>query len=304
MRELVVCSGKGGTGKTSVVASFAALARHSVLVDCDVDAADLHLVVDPEVERREEFRGGREARIDQNRCAGCGTCYDLCRFGAIEEKETPEGGWEYRVDPLACEGCGVCVHFCPERAIEFPRTVDGEWFVSRTRHGPLVHARLGIAAENSGKLVTLVRNQGRELAKQRNLDLILVDGPPGIGCPVIASMTGADAVLVVTEPSKSALHDLNRVADLARHFHIPVTVCINKYDVNENMTGQIRQYCKDKGFEVVGKIPFDSQVTRAQLSSTTVVERDSSPAADAIRKVWEKVKSNLANKIETGRKSA
>jgi MinD superfamily P-loop ATPase len=293
VRELVVCSGKGGTGKTSVVASFAALAADSVLVDCDVDAADLHLVLEPTIERREEFRSGREARIDLARCAGCGTCYDLCQFSAITELANPDGSCTYQVDPLSCEGCGVCVHFCPEGAIDFPQTVNGQWFVSKTRHGPMVHARLGIAAENSGKLVTLVRNEAREVAKRRNLDLILVDGPPGIGCPVIASVTGADAVLVVTEPSKSALHDLKRVADLVRHFGIPLAVCINKHDVNPALSDEIGRYCGENGFEMVGTIPFDAQVTRAQLDGTTVVERDSSPAAEAIRTVWNKVMKSL-----------
>lgn len=295
MRELVVCSGKGGTGKTSVVASFAALADNAVVVDCDVDAADLHLVLDPTIKLREDFRGGKEARIDQNLCMDCGTCYDLCQFSAVKEHANPDGSCKYSVDPLACEGCGVCVHFCPEKAIEFPQTVNGQWFVSETRHGPLVHARLGIAAENSGKLVSLVRDQARKLAKQRELDLILIDGPPGIGCPVIASITGADAVLVVTEPSKSALHDLKRVVDLARHFGIPVAVCINKYDINQNVAEEIIQYCGERSIEVIGKIPFDAQVTRAQLESTTVVERNSSPAAEAIKAVWKNTKSTLGS---------
>jgi MinD superfamily P-loop ATPase len=297
MRELVVCSGKGGTGKTSVVASFAALAERSVLVDCDVDAADLHLLLDPRIEHREQFCGGKEAWIDQDLCATCGACYDLCRFSAVTEHPKPDGSRRYSVDPLACEGCGVCVYFCPEQAIRFPETVGGEWFVSETRHGPFVHARLGIAAENSGKLVTLVRNRARDLAKQRELDLILVDGPPGIGCPVIASITGADAVLAVTEPTKTALHDLKRVADLTRYFKIPLAVCINKYDINKNQTKEVSQYCKDNGFEIVGKIPFDPQVTQAQLDGITVVERNSSPAAAAIKKVWENIKSSIENPV-------
>jgi MinD superfamily P-loop ATPase len=295
VRELVVCSGKGGTGKTSVLASFAALAQNTVVADCDVDAADLHLVLDPSIERREEFYGGREAWIDQNRCAGCAGCYDLCRYSAIVEHTDTDGRLTYSVDPLSCEGCGVCVHFCPERAIRFPEKLSGEWFVSETRHGPFVHARLGIAAENSGKLVTLVRNQARSLAEKRNMDLVLIDGPPGIGCPVIASITGADAVLVVTEPTKTALHDLKRVADLSRYFRIPVSVCINKYDINTDEAEEIVRYCAEKNFEIVGTVPYDPHVTRAQMAGTTVVEYGSSPAADAIRQVWDKTRTSILN---------
>jgi MinD superfamily P-loop ATPase len=265
------------------------LATNAVLVDCDVDAADLHLILTPKIEQRREFSGGKEAMIRQSDCLGCGTCYDLCQFAAIEEKSGPGGSITYSVDPLACEGCGVCVHFCPEEAIDFPEAVSGEWFVSETRHGPLVHARLGIAAENSGKLVALVRNEAKKLAKERSLDLLLVDGPPGIGCPVIASLTGANTALVVTESTMSGLHDLQRVVGLARHFGIPVSVCINKYDINDTVTQQICDYCREQGLSVVGKIPFDPQVTAAQMESVSVVEHNSSPAAEAIRDIWIKV---------------
>ena len=293
MQELVVCSGKGGTGKTSVVASFAALADNPVLVDCDVDAADLHLILTPKIERRSVFSGGKEAVIRQSDCTGCGMCHDLCQFAAIEENRDRDGITTYSVDPLACEGCGVCVHFCPDQAIDFPEAVSGEWFVSETRHGPLVHARLGIAAENSGKLVALVRNEAKSLAKERSRDLLLVDGPPGIGCPVIASLSGADTALVVTEPTLSGLHDLKRVVDLAKHFGIPVTVCVNKYDINETMTERIGDYCREQRLSVVGKIPFDPQVTAAQLKGVSVVEHNSSPAAEAIRDIWNKVQLSL-----------
>lgn len=293
MRELVVCSGKGGTGKTSVVASFVALAAGSVVADCDVDAADLHLVLSPKIEQRHEFRSGKETSIRQDDCMNCGMCHDFCRFNAIEEHLDPSGITTYTVDPLACEGCGVCVHFCPERAIDFTEALSGEWFVSETKHGPMVHARLGIAADNSGKLVTLVRNQARQIAVQRKLDLLLVDGPPGIGCPVIASLTGADSVLVVTEPSMSGLHDLQRVVGLAEHFGIPVSVCINKFDINTAVTKDINEFCRERRLFVAGEIPFDPQVTAAQLASTSAVEHDSSPAAEAIKETWSKIQLSL-----------
>ena len=295
MKEIVVCSGKGGTGKTSFIASFAALAANSVLVDCDVDAADLHLVLPHRIIQRREFRSGKEAIIRQDDCNGCGTCYDLCEFSAIEESHNPDGSNSYVIDPLVCEGCGVCVHFCPEQAIDFPETVSGEWFISETPHGPLVHARLGIAAENSGKLVALVRNEAKKLAKQRNLDLLLVDGPPGIGCPVIASLTGATVALVVTEPTVSGLHDLERVVELAGYFHIPVFVCINKYDINSVVTEKICDYCREQKLTFVGKIPYDPEVTAAQLAGTSVVEHNSSAAAKAIEDTWRNIQLSLAD---------
>ena len=295
MKEIVVCSGKGGTGKTSIVASFAALAKDSVLVDCDVDAADLHLILAPEIQRQEEFRSGKQAFIRPDDCLGCGTCAALCEFSAIEVEDRPNGSCVYSVDPLACEGCGVCVQFCPENAIDFPEVVSGEWFVSETRHGPLIHARLGIAAENSGKLVTVVRNEAKALAEKRNLDLLLVDGPPGIGCPVIASLTGADVAVVVTEPTVSGLHDLKRVVGLAGHFHIPVLVCVNKYDINETVSDEILDYCRDEGLTFVGKIPYDPEVTAAQLAATSVVEHNSSPSSEAIRETWENIQLTLTS---------
>ncbi len=293
MRELVVCSGKGGTGKTSVVAAFAALATDPVLVDCDVDAADLHLVLSPRIEYREIFLSGREAHIRREACAGCGTCREVCQFGGIHACPDGTGGELFSVDSLACEGCGVCVRFCPEQAIDFPERTCGEWFVSQTRHGPFVHAQLGIAAENSGKLVTLVRTQARRLAEERARRLLLVDGPPGIGCPVIASLAGADLALVVTEPTVSGLHDLERVVRLARYFEVPVSVCLNKHDLNETVAQRIGDYCDVAELPVVGRIPYDPQVTAAQLASTSVVEHDGSPAAIAIREIWNRVEEQL-----------
>lgn len=280
VRELVVISGKGGTGKTSVTASFAVLAGRAVVADCDVDAADLHLVLSPEVRERHEFWSGREARIRAADCTGCGLCQPPCRFGAIQ----PADG-VYRVDPVACEGCGVCVQVCPHGAIDFPERRCGEWMVSDTRVGPMVHARLGVAAENSGKLVSTVRQEARRIAAADGYPWVLVDGPPGIGCPVIASLTGAARVLVVTEPTVSGEHDLQRVLSLARHFDIPAAVCVNKWDINPDMTARIEAAAGQGGARAIGRIRYDSAVTRAQLAARVVVEIGG-PAAEDIGTIW------------------
>ena len=292
MRELVVISGKGGTGKTSILASFAVLAGKAVLADCDVDAADLHLVLTPTVRRREVFRSGNEAVIRPDLCQGCGKCAELCRFAAVlRNLEDPPGdsSSRYRIDATACEGCGVCVDHCPHGAIEFPERVCGDWFVSDTRCGPLVHARLHPAAENSGKLVATVRQEARRLAESKGFGLVLVDGPPGIGCPVISSVTGASAVLAVSEPTVSGEHDLSRVLELCRHFGIPAAVCVNKWDLNPQMTEQIEAKAAVGGAGVLGRIPYDRAVTAAQLEARAVVETGG-PAAAAIRAVWERFK--------------
>ncbi len=282
MKELVVISGKGGTGKTSVVASFAALAERPVLADCDVDAADLHLVLSPTVKHEEEFSGGKQARILPEKCTGCGTCLELCRFDAI--RESPAG--DYQVDPVACEGCGVCAWFCPEKAIEFGSVVNGRWFVSDTRFGPMVHARLGVAEENSGKLVTLVRNQARKIAEEGDYPYLIGDGAPGIGCPVIASIAGADLVLIVTEPTVAGVHDLERVADLTKHFGIRTAVCVNKFDLNPEVTEEIMGRASSRGLEPAGRIRYDRAVTAAQVERKSVVEHTDGPVAGDIRDVW------------------
>ena len=283
MREIVIISGKGGTGKTSVTASFAVLAGDAVLADCDVDAADLHLLLAPQVIERHEFRSGHQAVIRTESCSGCGTCQRLCRFGAIRAT-----GDRFEVDPVGCEGCGVCVRFCPEQAIDFPESVCGEWMVSRTRCGPMVHARLGVAAENSGKLVSTVRKEARRIAETGPHPLLLVDGPPGIGCPVIASLTGASLVLAVTEPTVSGAHDLDRVLALARHFQIPASVCVNKWDLNPEMADTIETAARQKDARPAGRIRYDPGVTRAQLVAKTVVETDT-VAAEDIRRLWDEL---------------
>ena len=295
MKELVVISGKGGTGKTSIVASFAALADKVVLADCDVDAADLHLVLNPKIVRRESFSGGKRARIKPGHCIACGKCEELCRFDAIYFDGPGNGRVDktFCIDPIACEGCGVCAWFCVENAIEFAPAVNGEWYVSETRHGPMVHAKLGVAEENSGKLVSTVRKEAGTLAEQRGLDLVLIDGSPGIGCPVIASITGADLVLIVTEPTLSGLHDLGRVADVARHFGIAGLVCINKWDINPDVGAEIERQACERGLTVVGRVRYDRAVTDAQVRKQAVVEYQQNGCAEDIRVVWDAVSRSL-----------
>jgi MinD superfamily P-loop ATPase len=284
MKELVVISGKGGTGKTSLVASFAVLAGNAVIADCDVDAADLHLILEPTEKARHEFRSGYVAEIETRLCESCGICTELCRFGALIESQ----GFGYnstRIDPHACEGCGVCVRVCPNRAIKLKEKVAGDWMVSDTRVGPMVHAHLAIAADNSGKLVTTVRQTAKKLAEQSGRALILVDGPPGIGCPAIAAFGGASQCLVVAEPTVSGRHDMERVLALAKHFHVPASVCVNKWDINPAQTEEIEQFASGAGAAVVGRVRYDHEVTKAQLQALAPVETDAPSGAD-IRNVW------------------
>lgn len=282
MKELIVISGKGGTGKTSLTAAFANLAANIVLCDADVDAADLFLITEPRIQETHIFKSGHKASIMSDRCSECGLCLELCRFNAIRE--------DFTVDQLSCEGCGVCVYFCPEKAIAFPENTCGEWYISETRMGPMVHARLNIAEENSGKLVALVRGEARKLAENRRADMILTDGPPGIGCPVIAAIGGASAVLIVTEPTVSGRHDMDRVIELARYFKVPAMVCINKYDLNPEMAGEILAEAERKGCSITGRIPFDSSFVKSMVQKQTVIEYDpESPASKAVKMVWERV---------------
>ncbi len=286
MKELVVISGKGGTGKTSVTASFAALSGRCVIADCDVDAADLHLILDSRIRERHAFYAGHEAFIRPEDCIGCGTCLAYCRYGAVMRNGPSAEEAQFIIDPIACEGCGVCARLCPAKAIDFPERLCGEWMISETRHSPLVHARLANAAENSGKLVSTVRREARRIAEEENRSLILVDGPPGIGCPVIASLTGAMQALVVTEPTVSGEHDLERILALTRHFDMPVAVCVNKWDLNPEMTERIEEKARRLGARTAGRIRYDTAVTQAQLQAKAVVETDA-PSASDIRQLWE-----------------
>lgn len=282
MKEIVVLSGKGGTGKTSLTAAFAQLADKCVVCDADVDGADLHLLLDPKNERCADFMGGGLAKIDHERCDGCGKCVELCKFEAISQ--------DYIVDPISCEGCGVCVDLCPAGAIDFPTQKCGEWFVARARSGPMVHARLGIAQENSGKLVSLIRREARELAVENNCDLIITDGPPGIGCPVIASISGATMLVLVVEPTLSGCHDMDRVIDLAAHFRIPGMVLVNKYDLNPEMTAVIEARAQERNILLLGRIPFDKGFVTSMVEAKTIIDaEETNEVAGIVRDLWEKI---------------
>ena len=285
IREIVIVSGKGGTGKTSLAAAFAALAKNGILCDADVDAADLHLLMQPEVKERTDFMGGSKAVINPDLCTGCGTCRTLCRFDAISDR--------YEVDPIRCEGCGVCVDFCPEQAIDFPVQRCGEWYISATRFGPMVHARLGIAEENSGRLVSLIRTETKKRAEERGLDLILTDGPPGIGCPVIAAIGGATALVIVVEPTVSGIHDMERVVDLAAHFKVPGMVIVNKFDLNVKMTETIEKLAVKRNIVVLGRVPFDPVFTHSMVQGQNLFEYgEETPTRQVVRDIWAKIVSS------------
>ena len=285
MKEVVVLSGKGGTGKTSIVGCFAAIARSKVLADCDVDAADLHLLLNPRAQEENEFWSGQVAVIDGEKCTECGLCQELCYFNAISD---------FKVDPVSCEGCGFCYHACPDKAITMTECLSGHWFVSQTRYGPLVHARLGIAEENSGKLVAVVRQNARSIAEKENYEYIITDGPPGIGCPVISSLSGTDLALLVTEPTLSGIHDLERVLGVCRHFGVPALVCVNKYDINEDNTRRIEQYCTGQGVDMVSKIPVDNMVTEAMVRGIPVVEYNRNGVSQDIERLWSTITGRLS----------
>ena len=284
MKQITIISGKGGTGKTTIAASIAALTHNPVIADCDVDAADLHLLLNPHIKSKQEFRGSKEAVIDESKCTDCMSCDGVCRFDAIDG---------HKIDTILCEGCGVCAYLCPENAITLREKISGYAFISETKYGPMVHARLNIAEETSGKLVSLVRNEARKIAEVEGRELILIDGPPGIGCPVIASLSGVDRALIVTEPTMSGLHDLERILGVARHFGIASLVCINKYDINKENTNRIIEFCRRNGISVVGKILYDPIVTKAMVAGKPIVEFSDGQVSREIERIWNNVERSL-----------
>ncbi|MBN1353258.1 MAG: 4Fe-4S dicluster domain-containing protein [Candidatus Omnitrophica bacterium] len=291
-KELVVISGKGGTGKTSLTASFVALSRKVVISDCDVDAADLHLVLSPEIKTRGLFSGGVEADIDRDTCVQCGKCREACHFSAIVEHEE-NGKRYYTIDKLACEGCGVCKLVCKYDAVKNKPAVNGEWFMSDTRFGPMSHAKLGIAQENSGRLVSLVRDKAAILAEEANLDSAIMDGAPGTGCPVISSISGADYALAVTEPTVSGAHDLERVLKVINHFGVKSGVVVNKSDLNQEWTHRIKELAENYNSEFIGTVPYAREFTEAQMRKLSVVEYADNPLTENIKDIWRKIKVSI-----------
>jgi len=286
MKEIVIISGKGGTGKTVITGAFAALAKNKVIADCDVDAADLHLLLDPKIEESHIFKSGFTAFTNKKYCNGCGTCSTVCRFDAVKE--------DFSIDPISCEGCAFCSLACPEDAIEMKLNISGKWFISQTRLGPLVHAKLGIAEENSGKLVSLVRKKAKEIAEDKNYKWVIIDGSPGIGCPVIASITGVDCAVVVIEPTLSGLHDAERVIDVTKHFNIPVKVIINKYDLNYDITKKIENWSKDRNIQVLGKVVFSKEVVKSVVEGKTIIEYSSNKVTRSLNDIWGQLEKELA----------
>ncbi|MGY5853714.1 MAG: ATP-binding protein [Candidatus Thorarchaeota archaeon] len=284
VNEIAIISGKGGTGKTSIAAAFAAVADDIVLADCDVDAPDLHILLHPTVKREMEFRSSKVATIDTNLCTECGLCEEKCRFGAAHPP---------KIDPIACEGCGVCAYVCPEHAIEMKERVSGHLYESHTRFGPMSHAKLLPGEGNSGKLVTEVRNLAQELAKTQNTQSILIDGSPGIGCPVIATVTGIQLGVVVTEPTLSGIHDMKRALALLERFKTGAAVIINKYDLNLDNTKEIERFCQDHSVEVLGQLQFDPIITKAMVAAKTLPEfAPSHDLTKSLSNMWTRISEN------------
>jgi MinD superfamily P-loop ATPase len=287
LKQITVLSGKGGTGKTTITAAFTVLAGRAVVADCDVDAPDLQLLLHPEVLEAREFRGSKIAVIDHTKCIECGVCRERCRFDAITK--------DFVVDPFSCEGCGVCTIVCPVGAVSLTERISGYAFISKIKYGFMAHALLNAGEANSGKLVTMVRQNAKLLAEKERLNLIIIDGPPGIGCPVIASIAGIDAALVVTEPTMSGIHDLERVLQLLKHFNVRPFVCVNMYDVNKDNAYRIYRFCEENGVEVVGNIPFDPVVTEAMVNGRAVVEYSSEcDVTKEIAAIWNRLKAELS----------
>jgi len=294
VKQILIISGKGGTGKTVITASFAVLAENKVMVDADVDAANLYLLLSPQIKDKNKYMGSHSAFIDAEKCIGCGKCKEVCRFSAIKIGGSASGGnatgKNFVVDDLSCEGCGLCVLVCPKKAITLNEEETGEWFVSDTKYGPFVHAKLAIAQENSGKLVSVIREKAKDIAMEKNAEYIIIDGPPGIGCPVIASLSGIDTAVVVTEPSLSGMHDMERVIGVAKHFGVDTKVIINKYDINIENTNTIKKFCEEKNIEVLGQLPFSDIVSKSVVKGIPLVEFCNEQIAKDIIDLWDKVK--------------
>lgn len=286
MKEITIISGKGGTGKTSITAAFAAMAGSAVLCDNDVDASNLHLLLQPDVHESHVFQGAYVAKVDQQKCSSCGICYSYCRFDAIEI----DSDENYHINSFKCEGCRLCERVCPENAISSIRSTNNKWHISTTRYGTMVHAQMGPGEENSGKLVSLLRKKAVEIAKRNENKYVINDGPPGIGCEAISSITGTDLIVVVTEPTMSGLHDLERIATLIKNFKIPAFAIINKFDLQEEIANDIESYMEKEGIELIAKIPFSPEMVEATVAGETIIEyMPDSKISDLIRIAWKNI---------------
>lgn len=286
MKQVVILSGKGGTGKTTITGSLAVLVKSKVTVDCDVDAADLHLLLNPTKIEEHEFWSGEKAYINMDKCIQCGLCEKICHFDAIKN---------YNIDEISCEGCRFCANVCPVNAIEMHDNLAGRWFLSNTPYGLLVHAELGIAQENSGKLVTTIKKKAEEIARLEKFNYVICDGPPGIGCPVISSISGANIAVIVTEPTLSGIHDMERVINTCIHFGIPVMICINKFDINQEITEKIRAYCKQMNLKIAAEIPYDTAVSEAINKGIPLVEYTNNELSQKIINMWDEIEFTLKN---------
>lgn len=278
MNQIAILSGKGGTGKTVITAALSAIVDNKVMADCDVDAADLHLLLTPNIIERHQFKSGKKARLDARACVRCGRCFEVCRFEAITKN--------LLIDTGSCEGCGLCARVCPVSAITMKENMCGEWFVSQTRFGMMVHARLGIGEENSGKLVAQIRQKTKQIAQEFHRDWVIIDGPPGIGCPVMASLSGVNAVLLVTEPTCSGLHDVGRLIDLCHHFKIPTGLVVNKWDLNEQITKDIESFCQERKIHLLGRVSFHRDVVDVVVLGETIMETGNEDLKKQIEKIW------------------
>ena len=285
VKQVVIVSGKGGTGKTVISAAFCAIAKNKVIVDADVDAADLFLLLNPVTKETYKFSGGCKAVIDQSLCIQCGNCYNNCHFDAINKN--------FVIDEILCEGCGFCAKICQNKAIKMQPANSGEWYISETKYGNFVHAKLGIAEENSGKMVSLIKYKAVEIANNNNCDWIIVDGPPGIGCSAIATLANSNCVVVVTEPTLSGLHDAERIVELAKHFSLPIKFIINKCDLNQKVTEEIETFCRTNQIDIIGKIIFDEDIVQSIIDGQTIMDNQKFKQKDVLLKAWNSIENTI-----------
>jgi MinD superfamily P-loop ATPase len=288
-KQIAIISGKGGTGKTTLAGSLSVLFDNHIIADCDVDSSNMHLILKPKIKETIQYKAGHKAEILESKCIGCGKCQQVCRYDAIHKRGTDK----YSVDPFACEGCKACVLVCPTKAVDFVLNHPGDYFISDTKYGPFVHAELKPGEEMSGGLVAQVRKQALKMAVDKRKAYVIIDGAPGIGCPATSSLTGTDYAILVTEPTVSGIHDMERMMEVIKHFKIPFSVVINRYDMNEEKSKEIEALCEKENIRVLGKISFDEKVNAANSNEMPVVEVQDSRAAEAIQSIFKKLRNEI-----------